>query len=103
MNRCSISEIAWNDLFEIASFIGQNSNESAIRFLDTAQDYFEKLAEMPRMGTSYEAISQAFHGMRRFPIKGFEKYLIFYIPVGEGIKIARVIHSARDIEKIFES
>jgi hypothetical protein len=47
--------------------------------------------------------SQAFHGVRRTPVTGFEKYLIFYVQVPEGIKVVRVIHGSRDIERIFQS
>ena len=32
----------------------------------------------------------------------FEKYLVFYRQIFEGVEIVRVIHSARDIEAIFE-
>ncbi|HEY6393362.1 MAG TPA: hypothetical protein VIX89_18915 [Bryobacteraceae bacterium] len=42
-------------------------------------------------------------GLRRVPVKGFEKYLLFYIPRIGGIDIVRVLHSARDIQGIFGS
>ena len=103
MKHYIISHLAWRDLRECALFIGHDSSEYAIRFLDAAYESFEQLAGMPSMGTSYEAISQAFYGMRRFPIKGFEKYLIFYIPITDSIEIIRVIHAARDMQRIFNS
>jgi plasmid stabilization system protein ParE len=34
--------------------------------------------------------------------QGFEKHLIFYRPIAEGIKVVRVIHAARDIPEILD-
>jgi toxin ParE1/3/4 len=31
----------------------------------------------------------------------FERYVVFYLPMSDGIDIVRVLHSARDIEAIF--
>jgi toxin ParE1/3/4 len=36
-----------------------------------------------------------------WPIGGFEKYLIFYLPLPDGIDVIRVVHGARDIERLF--
>ncbi len=35
-------------------------------------------------------------------LKGFERYLIFYRPLADGAEILRVIHGARDIERLFQ-
>ena len=37
-----------------------------------------------------------------WPVRGFEKHVIFYRPVATGIDVVRVLHAARDIEAIFE-
>jgi plasmid stabilization system protein ParE len=34
-------------------------------------------------------------------VKDFEKYLIFYRPMKDGVVVLRVIHAARDIENLF--
>jgi plasmid stabilization system protein ParE len=34
---------------------------------------------------------------------GFENHLVFYRPFKDSIEVIRVIHGARDIEKLFES
>jgi len=34
-------------------------------------------------------------------VKGFERYLIFYRPLTDGVEILRAIHGARDIERLF--
>lgn len=103
MKRCIVSGLAERDLRECALYIGQDDAQAAIRFLDAANETFKRLAALPGSGTSYEAISQAFHGMRWALVSGFDKHLIFYVQVPEGIKIVRVIHGSRDIERIFQS
>jgi len=37
-------------------------------------------------------------GMRSFPVG---RYVIFYLPLADGSDIVRVLHGARDIERIF--
>lgn len=40
-------------------------------------------------------------GMRRFPVSGgFEKILLFYFPLQDGIDLARVVHGSRDLAQI---
>ena len=36
-------------------------------------------------------------------VKGFEKHLVFYVPVERGIKILHIIHSAVDYNRVFEN
>jgi toxin ParE1/3/4 len=38
--------------------------------------------------------------LRQWPIRGFENYLIFYLPTEAGIDVLRVLHGARDIDRI---
>ncbi len=39
--------------------------------------------------------------MRKWTVKGFERYLIFYRYTDEYVEVVRVIHAARDIPSIF--
>lgn len=41
-------------------------------------------------------------GLRKWGIRGFEKYLIFYLVSEELITIVRIIHGSRDIPTILE-
>jgi hypothetical protein len=39
--------------------------------------------------------------MRRFPVgDGFEKILLFYFPLKDGIDLVRVVHGSRDLERL---
>jgi toxin ParE1/3/4 len=39
--------------------------------------------------------------MRRFPVSRFDNYLIFYLPHENGIDVIRVLHGARDLDRLF--
>ncbi|MGH9440059.1 MAG: type II toxin-antitoxin system RelE/ParE family toxin [Terriglobia bacterium] len=94
---------AATDLLEHFVFIGQSSEDAAQRFLRSAEETFQLLASQPEMGKLAEHRSPLLAGVRRFPVKDFPKYLIFYRPIRDGIEVVRVIHGARDIPALFET
>jgi len=90
------------DLSDIASYIAEDNLDAAERFLDAAEEAFALLASMPSMGRAVNFQSPAAQGIRVWRVRGFERYLIFYRAVAHGIEIVRVLHAARDIERLFE-
>jgi len=90
------------DLIDIASYIAEDNLDAAERFLDAAEEAFALLASMPSMGRAVNFQSPAAQGIRVWRVRGFERYLIFYRAVAHGIEIVRVLHAARDIERLFE-
>ena len=55
---------------------------------------------MPQIGARRELRNPRLEGLRMWPIRGFENYLVFYRPIEEGIEVTRVLHGARDIRVI---
>ena len=49
----------------------------------------------------YDSGVAGLKGLRRFPVKGFENYLLFYLPHQTGIDVIRVFHGARHIDNLF--
>lgn len=94
--RTEISPRGQQDLDEIFQYFAQNNYDAAVRFFNDLGAKFRLLSENPKLGTSRETY---FIGMRSFPHKS---YLIFYFPLENGIEIYRVIHSARDIDEMFD-
>jgi hypothetical protein len=39
--------------------------------------------------------------MRRWPVKDFEKVLLFYFPLSDGVELVRVVHGSRDLDRLF--
>jgi toxin ParE1/3/4 len=90
------------DLLQHYVYIGERNLDAAKRFLTAAHEACRMLARMPGMGALREFKNPATAGLRSWPIKGFENFLIFYLPTPTGIDVVRVIHGARDLDRIFE-
>ncbi len=83
--------LALADLAEIWSFIADDSEASADRFLAKLETSLRLLATQPEMGRHREELMTH---MRSFP---YGRYVVFYMARAEGVEIVRVLHSARDI------
>jgi len=57
---------------------------------------------MPKMGALCTFRSPVLRHLRRWPVKGFENWLIFYLPRRNGVEIVHLIHGARDIESLLD-
>jgi toxin ParE1/3/4 len=86
---------AETDLDEIWWYIAQDNPDHADRFLDKIEERCQALAQFPLMGTSREELMPAL----RSHVVG--NYLIFYLPIEDGIEIVRVLPGMRDIDAIF--
>ena len=89
-------------------FIGQwlwyaenASIEVADRFLEAADKTLQQLATMPESGIPLLVRNQKLQGIHRFPVSdGFEKILLFYFPLHDGIDLVRVVHGSRDLGRL---
>jgi toxin ParE1/3/4 len=55
----------------------------------------------PHAAEEYRPPDPRFPGMRHFVIRRFESYVVFYEPVADGIRVIRVLHSARNFATLF--
>lgn len=85
------------DIDEIWQFIAQDDLSRADSFIDLIEDRCRLLAENPLMGRDR---SQLAAGLRSFPVGN---YIIFYIPLPNGIELVRVLNGARDIDALFDT
>jgi|SRR5580700_1117396 toxin ParE1/3/4 len=93
---------ATRDLLEHFDYIGDDSEAAALRFLSAAESSFLDLAQNSMMGVTCEFRGARGKGLRRWRVKGFENYLIFYRPFSDRVEIARVLHGARDLKRLFQ-
>lgn len=84
------------DVLEIWNYIAEDSFEAADNWIDELNKRMLLWASQPNMGRERSDLA---HGLRSFP---FGRYLVFYIPINDGIEVVRIIHSSRDIESSFE-
>jgi len=90
------------DLLEQFVYLGEEANvELAERYFAAVDETCRQLVKHPKMGPLHVSGITELEGMRRFPVNGFEKYLIFYLPHEHGIDVIRVLHGSRYIDSLF--
>lgn len=92
---------AIDDLIELADYISEDNPDAADRFLDAFEETALRLGQFPDIGTTYPFHNPRLHGVRRWFVQGFEKYLIFYLVLNDEVEIIRVLHSSRDVQSVF--
>jgi len=99
-----ISPQASRDEDEISLYLAQNAGDAtALRFLDATRDTYQNLLETPGAGALISDLwGSRVQGMRRWPVRGFRSYLVFYQAREDKVQIVRVLHGARDIAAILE-
>ncbi len=91
-----LGRFAERDLDEIWLYIAQDDPTMAETFMRELSETFWMLAENPMAG---RARSDLCLNLRFFPCGD---YCIYYYPEENGIRILRVLHSARNVESIFD-
>ena len=81
------------DLIAARNFIAADNKLAARNFLDAAFETFDLLAQFPEMGSLARFQHRALKGVRFFVLAPpFNRWLIFYKPVGQGVEIRRVLY-----------
>lgn len=91
------------ELVNLSFYIAQDNEDAAQRFLTACDESFLFLANNSQVGATRTFRDPSLRDVRMWRVKGFEKYLIFYQPLSDGIKILHVVHSARNYNLLFES
>ena len=84
---------------EILAMDCHDNLEAADRFLIAAEDTFYAIARNPDIGS--QRSFRKLVGVRSWPVKSFEKYLIFYKKRDGTVVVGRVIHGMRDLPRFF--
>jgi len=84
--------LATADILEIWDYIAEDSLDEADLWVDRLDEKLGLLATQPSMGRARNELAA---GLRSFP---FGRYVIFYVPLADGIDVVRVLHSSRDVD-----
>ena len=76
--------------------------EVAERFLNNTEASFISLADQPMIGALVPVRDERLQGLRKWRVKQFENYLIFYLPRADGVQIVSVLHASRDWWGLFD-
>jgi toxin ParE1/3/4 len=90
MSRYRVAIEAQRDLDDIWLYIANDNPQAADEWLAKVEHRCRLLGDHPLLGQEREDLTPA---LRFLPVGN---YLIFYVPLSDGVEIVRVIHGARD-------
>lgn len=91
------SAAARADLVGHFVYLAEEANETvADRFLARVEESFALLAREPLIGAPLTLRDPGLAGMRKWRVKDFDRFLVFYMPRPKGVFIARVLHASQD-------
>ena len=88
------SEDVFCDLQETGCYLRRRNAELGLRFTIKVRETCEYLSENPFIGQPRPDLGV---GMRSWPVKGFRRYLIFYVPSDTRLQVMRVLHGSRNV------
>ena len=94
MAQIVYSQTSKDDLLEIWVGIAANNVSAAERLLDDLEAATRLLATQPLIGKARREFGA---GIRSFPVRD---YVIVYRPILDGVELVRVVHGARDLERV---
>jgi toxin ParE1/3/4 len=89
--RCELSPQAVADLQEIGDYIARDNPQRAASFLAELLAHSQRIADHPE---AYPARPELAEGLRSCV---HQRYVIFFTPSPELLRIERIIHGSRDI------
>jgi toxin ParE1/3/4 len=96
--QARIRPLAAKDLEQAVQFLDARSSTASDQLLEAFFQASNLLAEMPRLGPVRRRRGRL-KGLRSWPLTKSGPYVIFYIPIQNGIEVVRVLHGARDVDR----
>jgi toxin ParE1/3/4 len=94
---------AVRDVSEAADSVARRTSLAAAdRFLHALEATADRLARMPGLGARWQSDHPRLADLRVVPVSRFRKHLIFYRPTADGIELVRVLHGARDLDRLLD-
>jgi toxin ParE1/3/4 len=98
-----ITPKANQDLDDCFAYISQDNPEMALQFFDSTRITIAQIARMPGIGSIFTTNDNRLRELRKWSVKDFRKYLIFYIDREDVVEIVRILYATREISSIFDS
>lgn len=100
--RIIITPKASSDIDEHFTYIAQDNVQAALQFFDATRETFAQIARLPGIGSLYQLKNPRLQGLRKWAVKGFKKFLIFYLEQEDSIQIVRFLYASRELPRILE-
>lgn len=92
---------AERDIEDLTDYLAQRNLDAACRLANAIEEALVDLQDLSAVGRARDEIHPKFTTLRSVAVPGFRNYLIFYQITDDVVEIVRVIHGARDLNKIF--
>jgi plasmid stabilization system protein ParE len=84
-------------------YLAENASlEVAKRFRIAVESTYAELTEMPGIGAPGKVRQGKHAGVRIWPVRDFEDYLIAYRPHRGGVAIERLVHAKQDYQRVLK-
>ena len=83
------------DILETWDFIADDSVSEADRWIDRLDEKLALWATQPMIGRSRDELAP---NLRSMP---FARYVVFFMPLADGIDVVRVLQGSRDVDQEF--
>jgi len=97
VSRVRFTEAVADDLEEIYDYIANDSLAAADKVFMRLQKCWQLLAENPGIGRKRDNLEPNLRSIAE------GSYVIFYHTISSGIELVRIVHSSRDMERVFGS
>jgi plasmid stabilization system protein ParE len=98
MSAYVLTPLAKADIFEIWSYIADNSEDAANRVEQAIYEACAFVAEAPMRGHSRTDLTT--HSLRFWPLIRYPNYSIVYRPQTTPLQVVAVLHGKRNIRRI---
>ena len=89
------------DLNEQASYLARRAtSDVGHRFLVAAHEAFALLAAHPEIGWQFQTTHPDLKSLRVFRVSGFEKMIVLYRRLPDGVEILRLVHGSRNLRAL---
>lgn len=101
MSRFELSRVATKDIREIRRYTRKHFGPAQVAKLrERFQEVFEGLAASPAIGQQRAEYDPPEKEFRYHPV--LRSFVVVYEPVEDGVRVARVLHGARDLAAALE-
>ncbi len=97
MRRIRFAEAAAQDIEGIYDYIAADNIEAADRVISLLQARWRSLLSKPGIGSKRDELQMGMRSITEW------NYVIYYQATSEEVEVVRVLHSSRDIARIFGS
>lgn len=95
MARVTLRPAAQADILDIWGHIAEDSPIEADRWIDRLDERLQLWATQPMIGRTRDELAASLRSL------AFGRYVVFFVPLPNGLDVVRVLHGARDVDEAF--